>query len=124
MTTTTGLDRQTISSGLLTEYEAFAELLESLDDAQWHTPSRCEGFEVRDVAGHVVGLAEDTAAGVPGSRTAEAEAASVRDDTPAQAASRLRTAAEALRRAASSRSTTRPGTGRADCPISRSVVAC
>jgi uncharacterized protein (TIGR03083 family) len=96
MITSTPLDRPTASAGMLAEYDAFAELLASLDDAQWHTPSRCDGFEVRDVAGHVVGLAEDTAAGVPGSRTAEEEAASVRDDTPASAATRLRAAAAAI----------------------------
>ena len=49
---------------------------------------------MRDVAGHVVGLAEDVAIGVPGSRTAEQEAASVRDDAPAEAAARLRDAVE------------------------------
>jgi uncharacterized protein (TIGR03083 family) len=63
----------------------------------WSAASRCEGFEVRDVAGHVVGLAEDVAAGVPGSRKAEEEAASVRGDTPAQAGARLRAVIEALR---------------------------
>ncbi len=34
--------------------------------------------------GHVIGLAEDVARGVPGSRTAEEEAATVRDDVPAR----------------------------------------
>jgi uncharacterized protein (TIGR03083 family) len=94
---TSTLDRSTVASGALAEYEAFADLVESLDDAQWHAPSRCTGFEVRDVAGHVIGLAEDAAAGVPGSRTAEQEAASLREDTPAQAAARLRAATQVLR---------------------------
>ncbi len=92
MTTLTALRRPTVVAGVLREYEQFAALVASLDEAQWHTPTRCAGFEVRDVAGHVIGLAEDTAAGKPGSRTAEQEAASVRDDSPAQAASRLRAA--------------------------------
>ena len=52
---------------------------------------------MRDVAGHVIGLAEDVAKGVPGSRTAEEEAATVRDDTPAQAADRLRAAVGSFR---------------------------
>jgi uncharacterized protein (TIGR03083 family) len=92
MTTTTALPRPYVATGALKEYEAFAALVASLTDADWRTPSRCTGFEVRDVAGHVIGLAEDVAAGKPGSRNAEAEAASVRGDTPAQAAARLRAA--------------------------------
>jgi uncharacterized protein (TIGR03083 family) len=90
-------DRATVGDGAVAEYEAFADLLESLDDPAWRAPSRCTGFDVRDVAGHVVGLAEDVAKGVPGSRTAEEEAATVRDDAPAAAAARLRTAVGALR---------------------------
>src|SRR5438105_212239 len=92
MTTTTALPRPYVATGALKEYEAFAALVESLSEADWRATSRCAGFEVRDVAGHVVGLAEDVAAGKPGSRNAETEAASVRDDTPAQAAARLRAA--------------------------------
>jgi uncharacterized protein (TIGR03083 family) len=92
MTTTTALPRPYVTAGALQEYEAFATLVESLSDKDWHAPSRCEGFAVRDVAGHVIGLAEDVAAGKPGSRNAEEEAASVRGDTPGQAAARLRAA--------------------------------
>ena len=97
MTTTSQFDRITVGNGALAEYEAFADLVAALDDAQWHAPTRCDGFEVRDVAGHVIGLAEDVAKGVPGSRTAEEEAATVRDDTPAQAGDRLRVAVGSLR---------------------------
>jgi uncharacterized protein (TIGR03083 family) len=89
MTTTTALPRIQVSQGLVKEYEAFAALVASLDESEWATPSRCAGFDVRDVAGHVIGLAEDTAAGKPGTRNAEEEAASVRGDAPAQAAARL-----------------------------------
>jgi uncharacterized protein (TIGR03083 family) len=89
MTTTTALPRTQVSQGLVKEYEAFATLVASLDESEWATPSRCAGFDVRDVAGHVIGLAEDTAAGKPGTRNAEEEAASVRGDAPAQAAARL-----------------------------------
>ena len=31
------------------------QLLDALDDAQWATPSRCEGWTVRDVIAHLVG---------------------------------------------------------------------
>ena len=96
MTTTTALPRPYVATGALKEYEAFATLVESLSDSDWRTPSRCLGFEVRDVAGHVIGLAEDVVKGVPGSRNAEEEAASVRGDSPAQAAARLRAVIESL----------------------------
>jgi uncharacterized protein (TIGR03083 family) len=91
-TTTATMSRPQISQGLLAEYAAFASLVDSLDDSQWSTPSRCDGFDVRDVAGHVIGLAEDVAAGKPGTRNAEQEAASVRGDSPRRAAERLRVA--------------------------------
>jgi uncharacterized protein (TIGR03083 family) len=91
------LVRTDVARGVLDEYESFAALVESLDTEAWETPTRCTGFEVRDVAGHVIGLAEDVVKGVPGSRNAEEEAASVRGDTPAQAAARLRAAIESLR---------------------------
>jgi uncharacterized protein (TIGR03083 family) len=97
MTSTTELDRGTVGAGAIAEYASFADLLESLSPDDWRAPTRCAGFEVRDVAGHVVGLAEDVAKGVPGSRTAEQEAATVRDDAPREAAARLRTAIDSLR---------------------------
>jgi uncharacterized protein (TIGR03083 family) len=91
------LVRTDVARGVLDEYESFAALVESLDATAWEAPTRCTGFEVRDVAGHVIGLAEDVVKGVPGSRNAEEEAASVRGDTPAQAAARLRAVIESLR---------------------------
>jgi uncharacterized protein (TIGR03083 family) len=95
--TTTTLSRTDLSNGALAEYDAFAELVEGLTEKEWNAAARCTGWQARDVAGHVVGLAEDTAAGVPGSRNADEEAASVRHETPARAAARLRTAVAALR---------------------------
>lgn len=96
MITSTALPRSDVSAGCLAEYESFAALVESLDEDAWSAPSRCTGFEVRDVAGHVIGLAEDTAAGKPGSRNAEEEAASVRHESPQGAAARLRAACESI----------------------------
>ena len=90
------LERTDVARGALDEYEALAALIESLDASEWDAPTRCTGFQVRDVAGHVVGLAEDVVQGVPGSRNAEEEAASVRGDSPAQAAARLRAVITAL----------------------------
>jgi len=91
MTTSTP-SRPDVSKGCIAEYETMAALIEPLTEAQWDAPTRCRGFAVRDVAGHVIGLAEDTAKGVPGSRNAELEAASVRHESPAGAAARLRAA--------------------------------
>jgi uncharacterized protein (TIGR03083 family) len=89
---TSVLERTDVARGAIDEYASFAALIESLDTAAWDAPTRCDGFLVRDVAGHVVGLAEDVVRGVPGSRNAEEEAASVRGDSPAQVAARLRAA--------------------------------
>ena len=91
------LVRTDVARGVLDEYESFAALVESLDAEAWETPTRCTGFQVRDVAGHVIGLAEDVVKGVPGSRNAEEEAASVRGDTPTQAGARLRAVVDSLR---------------------------
>lgn len=90
------LERTDVARGAINEYESFAALIESLDAAAWDATTRCDGFLVRDVAGHVIGLAEDVVTGVPGSRNAEEEAASVRGDSPDQAAARLRAAIASL----------------------------
>jgi uncharacterized protein (TIGR03083 family) len=95
--TTTTLSRAHVSTGCLAEYEAFATLIESLTEKEWNAPTRCVGWQTRDAAGHVIGLAEDTAAGVPGSRNSDEEAASVRYESPSGAAARLRTATATLR---------------------------
>jgi len=95
--TITTLSRTHIANGSLAEYDAFADLVDGLTEEQWNAAARCDGWQVRDVAGHVVGLAEDVAAGKPGSRNADEEAASVRHETPAGAAARLRAAVASLR---------------------------
>lgn len=68
------LTRQQVLRGTVDEYELFAELVAGLDDAQWSAPSRCEGWEVRDVAAHVYGTVHDVLAGTVGQRTPEQEA--------------------------------------------------
>jgi len=62
------LTRTETIDGMLDEYVAFADLIGGLDATEWAATSRCDGWEVREVAGHVVGLCEDVVAGVPGSR--------------------------------------------------------
>lgn len=96
-TTLPALTRPEIIHGVLQEYEGFAALVASLTDDEWRAASRCDGWEARDVAGHVIGLAEDVAKGVPGSRNAEEEAASIRVLAPADAAARLTEALVSIR---------------------------
>jgi uncharacterized protein (TIGR03083 family) len=90
------LDRSETIQGTLREYEAFADLLDTISPAAWHQATRCAGWEVRDVAGHVVATVDDVLAGVPGSRTPDEEAAALRDLSPAEMATRLRSATEQL----------------------------
>jgi uncharacterized protein (TIGR03083 family) len=96
-TTHPDLTRTEIIDGALREYEDFAALVASLSDAEWQAASRCDGWEARDVAGHVIGLAEDVAKGVPGSRNADEEAASIRILAPAEAAGHLTAALDGIR---------------------------
>lgn len=57
------LDRDSILHGVETELRAFAELLRSLSDRDLEAPTRCEGWSVGDVAGHVVGTVVDITVG-------------------------------------------------------------
>jgi uncharacterized protein (TIGR03083 family) len=59
----TVLDRTEISTGFLTELDNFGELLSSLEPADLDAPTRCEGWTVRDVAGHMVGQVTDVVNG-------------------------------------------------------------
>jgi len=90
------LSRTETIDGMRNEYLTFADLIAPLDTAGWQAKTRCDGFEVRDVAGHVIGLAEDVVKGVPGSRTAEEEGVDIRVLTAAEAAQRLRDAVAGL----------------------------
>jgi uncharacterized protein (TIGR03083 family) len=86
-----------IVAGLFTEYDAFATLIEKLSPQEWRTPTRCEGWQVRDVAGHVVGVAVDMATNKVGSRTPDEQARALRDEAPAGLAGRLRASADRVR---------------------------
>ena len=87
-------DRGQTIAGLLIEYRAFAQLLTQLDDAAWTQPTRCVGWEVADVAGHVVGQLLDTVSGAIGTRTADEQAAALRDESPRALAAKLHAAAD------------------------------
>jgi uncharacterized protein (TIGR03083 family) len=84
-----GPDRHRTIGGLLDEYRSFAELFGSLNAADWTRETRCTGWQVRDVAGHVVGQAIDAVTGAIGSRTPDDQAAALRGESPSALAARL-----------------------------------
>jgi uncharacterized protein (TIGR03083 family) len=92
------LSRSVAVPGMNDEYEAFAELIESLTPDQWESPTRCEGWTVADVAGHVVGQLSDVVAlRLEGLGTPEATARQVderRGRTQAQLVDELRASAK------------------------------
>ncbi|OMC19116.1 translation initiation factor 2 [Mycobacterium sp. SP-6446] len=95
-----GPDRDQTMMGLLDEYRSFAELIGALDDSDWTRETRCAGWQVRDVAGHVVGQALDTVSGTIGSRPPDDQAAALRGESPGALAGRLRSAMDSLARLA------------------------
>lgn len=83
--------------GLDEEYTAFAALVEPLDEPAWTTPTRCTGWEVRDVTGHVVLDVVESLDGTVGTRTPDEQAKALRDHSPAEVAALLRESAPKLR---------------------------
>ncbi len=59
----TVLDRTEISAGFVAELDNFGELLRSLEPADLSKPTRCTGWTVGDVAGHMVGQVTDVVNG-------------------------------------------------------------
>jgi uncharacterized protein (TIGR03083 family) len=57
------LPRETITKQYPRELDEFGALLRSLDEKEWNTPSRCEGWTVADVAAHVAGTLTNVATG-------------------------------------------------------------
>jgi len=57
------LTRTDVVPGLVTELDAFGELIGPLDAASWNTPTRCRGWAVCDVAAHVIGSMADVVSG-------------------------------------------------------------
>jgi uncharacterized protein (TIGR03083 family) len=53
------LPRTVAVPGLITELESFGELVQSLSDEEWATPTRCAGWTAADVAAHVIGQFTD-----------------------------------------------------------------
>lgn len=57
------LDRVTVLAGIPDELGAFGDLVRPLNDDRLRTPTRCAGWTVADVAGHVVGTVVDITEG-------------------------------------------------------------
>ncbi|MGY1739321.1 MULTISPECIES: maleylpyruvate isomerase family mycothiol-dependent enzyme [unclassified Blastococcus] len=51
------LDRAVAARLAATEYERFARLLGDLEPEEWARPTECPGWDVRAMAGHVLGMA-------------------------------------------------------------------
>ncbi|WP_156688841.1 maleylpyruvate isomerase family mycothiol-dependent enzyme [Mycobacterium sp. Marseille-P9652] len=91
-----GPDRDQTMAGLLNQYGSFAELIGALDALEWTRRTRCAGWQVRDVAGHVVGQAMDVVGGTIGSRTPDDQAAALRGESPTALAASLRSAMDSV----------------------------
>jgi uncharacterized protein (TIGR03083 family) len=85
-----GLANAEVAGGCVAAYDDFAALIDALDADAWRAPTRCTGWEVRDVAAHVAGLASDALSGTPGTRTPDEHAADLRGHSPAELAAQLR----------------------------------
>ena len=89
------LSRSVAVPGMTAEYEAFGALIDSLTLDQWESATRCEGWSVADVAGHVVGQLSDVVSlRLDGLGTPEVTAREVgerRGRTPAQLVDELST---------------------------------
>jgi uncharacterized protein (TIGR03083 family) len=88
--------REHTVAGLLREYRSLAVLLAGLDADAWRRPTRCVGWQVRDVAGHVVGQLIDTVTGAAGTRSPDEQAAEMREHTPSALATQMQTACDSL----------------------------
>ena len=55
---TSTLDRATLLRLAAVEYQRFTTMLAGLDSGEWPRPTECPGWDVRAMAGHVLGMAE------------------------------------------------------------------
>jgi uncharacterized protein (TIGR03083 family) len=93
-------DRSQTMAGLLDQYRTFAQLVAACNNSDWTRATRCAGWQVRDVAGHVVGQALDTVNGTIGHRTPDEQAAALRGESPMTLASQLQAATNSMTRLA------------------------
>jgi uncharacterized protein (TIGR03083 family) len=55
---TAALPRETAMRLAATEYQRFADLLRALEPDDWAKPTECPGWDVRDIAAHLLGMVE------------------------------------------------------------------
>lgn len=91
------LTRTEVMAGIAGQADQFGTLVGELGEPEWSTPTRCDGWAVRDVASHITGLFADVAVGrMAGQGLPEVtarQAAQRRDLPPAKVARDLRKAA-------------------------------
>ena len=68
---------------------SLGKLIRSLSPEDWDATTRCDGWQVQDVANHVVGTVAEVAAGTVGQKTPEEEAAAGRGQSPDETAREL-----------------------------------
>jgi uncharacterized protein (TIGR03083 family) len=92
------LGRQVVVPGLTEEYETFADLIQGLSEADLQAPTRCEGWTVSDVAGHVIGQLTDVVnlrlEGLGTPEVTEKQAEERRGRSPAELAKELSSSIE------------------------------
>lgn len=94
------LDRQHIIDGTVQELREFNDLIAPMSPRDWQTSTRCAGWRVADVAGHVTGFVVEVSSGrfadlaAPGAP--DRQAAERRDRSPAEVAVELREALDEL----------------------------
>jgi len=88
-------DRRRTVDDLVAAWDAFAGLVEGLGPGDWDRATRCDGWQVRHVAGHVTGMTVDAAAGHP-TTDPDQQAATYGRLGPTDLARTLRTAAARL----------------------------
>lgn len=54
----TRFDRRTAMALAAEKYSRFADTLVALTEDDWHAPTSCPGWSIRDMAGHTLGMAE------------------------------------------------------------------
>lgn len=95
------LGRQEVMDGIEAESKHVVELVAGVDEAEWLRPTRCAGWVVRDVAGHLTGLFTDVALGRMAGQglpaVTQRQAEERRDRTPEQMAAELARSARLCR---------------------------
>lgn len=87
------LTRTEVTTGLIDELHGLEKLIRSVDDRGWAAPTRCDGWVVRDVAAHVIGVYADIVAGrfddLGTPESAQRRLDERRDKSPAEVADEL-----------------------------------